>query len=397
VGPEKLADQSRLVFIDVARSFAIIFMLEGHFISLTFEDYFVVHDAIKEFGTSGNIYMDYWHDLRSYTAPLFFTITGLVLGYLLMGHKGEPFWKQKRVSKGWRRGLLIMAWGYILQLRYTHREKYFNGEFDRVQMFHVLQCIGLGLLFLLVLYGIHHVLKKVKFSLILFIAGLFVFHFYPVIRAMGDTPCPSGAPLFIQNMINGPGSVFPIFPHMGFIFLGASIGALFREYSKYIKKIWFPALFVAGSILMIYLIKESVRYLAHEYPSDYSFVGGLWLYKRLRYIIIFIGILMYAEQFIKMKGKVLGGISKFFIGMGQNTLNIYIVHSILLYGSIVGFGIKNIYNKNANAGTPLSFGESVIGAILFILFFGFMTHFQPQIKNVLMYIPRKILPQKKET
>ena len=110
MGEEKLAD-SRLKFIDVARSFAIIFMLEGHFISLTYEDYFVVHESIKADGTSGYFFLDFWHGLRSYTAPLFFTITGLVLGYLLLGHKGEPFWKQKRVSKGWKRGLMIIGWG----------------------------------------------------------------------------------------------------------------------------------------------------------------------------------------------------------------------------------------------------------------------------------------------
>ena len=33
---------------------------------------------------------------------------------------------------------------------------------------------------------------------------------------------------------------------------------------------------------------------------------------------------MYAEMFIKIKGK-------FFVQMGQNTLNIYILHTILLY------------------------------------------------------------------
>ena len=95
-------------------------MLEGHFITLTYDNYFEVNEAINEFGTSGNLLLDFWYGLRGFTAPLFFTITGLVLGYLLMAHKGEPFWKQKRVSKGWRRGLRIIFWGYLLQ---------FNGLF----------------------------------------------------------------------------------------------------------------------------------------------------------------------------------------------------------------------------------------------------------------------------
>jgi uncharacterized membrane protein len=386
LGEEKLTD-SRLKFIDVARSFAIIFMLEGHFIGLTYEDYDILNEAMATHKTSGSFLLDFWYHLRSYTAPLFFTITGLVLGYLLMGHKGEPFWKQKRVSKGWRRGLMIIVWGYVLQLnlRYMYKS---GGDFgSNIYTFHVLQCIGTGLLVLIALYGVHHVFKKIKLSLILFIAGVTVFAIYPIINSYGDTSIPQGAPLFIQYMIHSPdyGSVFPIFPNMGYILLGASIGSLMREYSKYIKKVWFPAAFVIGCFLVILIIRGVTMALSSAFELQYEFVGGLWLYKRMMYIIVFIGVLMYAEQFIKIKGK-------FFIQMGQNTLNIYIVHCMLLYGSLFGFGIKSIYNKNPESGEPLSFGEAALGALIFILFFGVITHFRVQIKNVLLYVPRLISP-----
>tara|TARA_B110000908_G_scaffold172602_1_gene241192 strand:- start:1419 stop:2597 length:1179 start_codon:yes stop_codon:yes gene_type:complete len=387
LGEEKLAD-SRLKFIDVARSFAIIFMLEGHFISLTYEDYVPVHEAIKANGTSGYFFLDLWHNLRNYTAPLFFTITGLVLGYLLLGHKGESFWKQKRVSKGWKRGLMIIGWGYVLQLNLKYYFK--SGEIgSNIHTFHVLQCIGTGLLTLIALYGVHHIFKKVRFSLILFIAGVTVFAFYPVLKSYGGVPVPEGAPLFIQNMIYkhdvGYGAVFTIFPHMGYILFGACIGALLRENSQHIKKIWFPAVLIGGGIIVIILIRVVTTYLAHLIHPQYEFIGGLWLYQNLVYILVFIGILMYAEMFIKIKGK-------FFVQMGQNTLNIYILHTILLYGSLFGYGIKSYYNKNPERGEPLSFGEAALGALLFILFFGVITHFRVQIKNVLLYVPRLVLP-----
>lgn len=377
---------SRLMFIDMARSFAIVFMLEGHFITLTYGDYFEIHEAIKQYGASGNFFLDTWHDLRNYTAPLFFTITGLVLGYLLMGHKGESFWKQKRVSKGWRRGLKIILWGYILQINLEYVSSYFNGTHSgHIYTFHVLQCIGTGLLLLIALYGIHYLFKKIKFSLILFIAGVTVFALYPVIRSYGDTPFPSGAPLIIQNMLNGPNSVFPIIPHVGFIFFGASIGSFFREYAKYTKKVWFPAVFVASALLIILIIRSITIGIALNIDSPYEFIGGLWLYKRVTYVVIFIGILMYVEYFTKFH-------PKWFIQMGQNTLNIYIIHCILLYGSIFGFGIKNFYNKNPEHGVPLSFGEAVFGAVLFVAFFAVITHYRYQIKNTLLYIPRLVFP-----
>lgn len=358
-------------------------MLEGHFIGLTYGGYYDLHEAIVEHGTSGNFFLDFWYNLRSYTAPLFFTITGLVLGYLLMGHKGEPFWQQRRVSKGWRRGLTIILWGYALQLNLRYFFK--SGEIGNfINTFHVLQCIGIGLLSLIILYGIHHLFKKIKFSLILFIAGVTVFALYPVIKSFGETPL-QGYPLIIQNIIRGPGSVFPLLPNLGYIFLGASIGSFFREYSQHIKKVWFPAAFVLGSLFIILQIKMITTYYSHEYHTQYEFIGGLWLYKRMTYIIIFIGILMYAEQFIKIKGK-------FFVQMGQNTLNIYVVHVMILYGGLFGYGIKSFYNKNPERGLPLTIGEAVFGAVLFIIFFGVITHFRVQIKNTLLYVPRLVFP-----
>ena len=76
--------ESRLTFIDVDRSLAIILMLQGHFISTTFQDYTAMTLELRMNGTSGNIFFDYWCQLRGFTAPLFFTITGLVFTYLLV-------------------------------------------------------------------------------------------------------------------------------------------------------------------------------------------------------------------------------------------------------------------------------------------------------------------------
>ena len=111
------------------------------------------------------------------------------------------------------------------------------------------------------------IFKKVRFSLILFIAGVTVFAFYPVLKSYGGVPVPEGAPLFIQNMIYkhdvGYGAVFTIFPHMGYILFGACIGALLRENSQHIKKIWFPAVLIGGGIIVIILIKK-IQFFLHR-------------------------------------------------------------------------------------------------------------------------------------
>ena len=68
----------RLYFIDALRAFAILMMLQGHFISGLLDPVF------KD--PSNPIY-SFWLYCRGFTAPVFFTITGWVFTFLLLGNK----------------------------------------------------------------------------------------------------------------------------------------------------------------------------------------------------------------------------------------------------------------------------------------------------------------------
>jgi len=108
--------KQRLYFIDIARSIAILLMLEGHFIDDTLVS--VARDPT-------NVYYTFWLFIRGYTSPIFLTITGVVFTYLLLGDNEVTFSKNMRVRKGLKRGLELIFWGYLLE--------YYS--------FHVLQCI----------------------------------------------------------------------------------------------------------------------------------------------------------------------------------------------------------------------------------------------------------------
>jgi surface polysaccharide O-acyltransferase-like enzyme len=64
----------RLKFIDMARSFAILLMLEGHFTGAALAD---------QYRSSEYWLYNVWHNLHGLTSPLFFTVTGLIFVYLL--------------------------------------------------------------------------------------------------------------------------------------------------------------------------------------------------------------------------------------------------------------------------------------------------------------------------
>jgi len=54
---------------------------------------------------------------------------------------------------------------------------------------------------------------------------------------------------------------------------------------------------------------------------------------RFGQVLIVLGVLMLVDANIKYKPAL-------FLKLGQNTLQIYIVHVIILYGGIIGFGLK---------------------------------------------------------
>ena len=146
--------KNRLYFIDIARSIAILLMLEGHF----------VHDTLAlDLRDESNMVYHYWKFVRGFTSPVFLTVTGIVFTYLLLGNDQTAFWKNLRVRKGLKRVVELLFWGYAIQLSFytIGKDIYYESEWhlDWLYAFHVLQSIGIGIFFLLVLFGLKKIIK----------------------------------------------------------------------------------------------------------------------------------------------------------------------------------------------------------------------------------------------
>jgi uncharacterized membrane protein len=139
---------SRLKFIDLARSIAILLMLEGHFTGAALS---------REYRKDEFILYNIWHNIHGLTSPLFFTVTGVIFVYLLTANNSLSFFKNIRVKKGFRRVLTLIFWGYFIQLSLwsISQSIYYGSEFhfDWLAAFHVLQSIGVGLFLVLITYG----------------------------------------------------------------------------------------------------------------------------------------------------------------------------------------------------------------------------------------------------
>ncbi|MCH2231454.1 MAG: DUF1624 domain-containing protein [Crocinitomicaceae bacterium] len=351
----------RLKFIDMARSLAILLMLEGHFIELLFTNFKPMVKTIRETGTSGYIVFDWFYFIKGFTAPLFFTVTGIVFIYLLARNKEAGFRRNPRVIKGFKRGGELLIWGYILQLNVFNLSNTFYNEKTWFFAFHVLQSIGLGIITLLLIFGIYKLINRGPLFLYYFIAGTVIFCFYPGLKGLAEGAYfPEHAPQLIQNVFRGPYSIFPIVPWMAFTMYGGMVGALTIRYQDHVKKFWYPLVFIGLGITL----NVTGRSIGLTLDSFVEFISGMklylventWLYGRLGQIFIALGAFMLIDKLFNVKAEL-------FLKIGQNTLSIYIIHVIILYGGVFGYGLKTDFARSLNG------WQVILGAIAFIGFF----------------------------
>jgi uncharacterized membrane protein len=348
----------RLKFIDMARSFAILLMLEGHFVDDSLMDVFRDHD---------NAIFSTWYYIRGFTAPVFLTVTGLIFTYLLLQKQDEPYFSNLRVKKGFKRVVELFFWGYMLQW----------------YSFHVLECIAAGIFSILVLFLLYKLIKVIPLWIYFMIAGMTLFTSFLYFQNMPDDQ--QWLPInnsFLESFFHGPKhrSIFPIVPWMGYTMFGSMIGALLHSLHKIVTKYYFAGVFVIVGFILYHYSHELLEVTDSIWASisgrNPKIVRVNWLYNRLGMVFMELGVLMFID---KLLGKRIKDTS-LFLKVGQNTLTIYIIHMIVLYGSILGFGLNKYCHKNLN---PL---QVTVGAILFITTFVIFIKYLDQIKSKLSFI-----------
>ena len=347
--------KTRLYFIDIARSIAILLMLEGHFVDNGLMD--VYRD------TNYDIY-NVWLFIRSFTSPIFLTITGIVFTYLLVGNNHIDYFKNNRIKKGYKRAVELLFWGYLVQ----------------VYAFHVLQCIGIGILTILILYGIYKVIRIIPLWIYFFLAGTIIFSSYIILSSWPkEYYWPENAPVFVQNMFHGKYSIFPILPRMGYTMYGAMIGVILYTYKTKVKEWAFIlSVFLIGAFLYCFIKDLLLIFDAIFDNRIYKIYRIDWLYECLGMVLMILAILITVEKLVREIKPNL------FLKIGQNTLTIYILHMVVLYGSITGLGLNRVIYKNL---TPW---QILPATICFILFFVILIYYLDEIKLKLSFILKPI-------
>ena len=329
---------NRLYFIDAVRAFAILMMLQGHFIDT------LLNPIYKD---QSFLAFRIWSYMRGITAPTFFTISGLVFLYLLLkAHaKGSD---KKRLRKGATRGLMLIGIGYLLRIPFlSWLDGHFNSYFLVVD---VLQCIGLSLLLLI---GLYLLCRRNSYilSAVLLVIGCMIFLTEPYYRHLSLDHIP---PVFANYLTTSNGSVFTMLPWFGYVAFGGFFATLFHRNSakKYFEHLMLIMFFVLGALLLFYSTYglHSLHYItdidAFERSANYNY-----LFLRLGNVLLFFALFYLLERYMKQS---------IVTRIGETTLNIYIVHFIIIYGSFTGIGLKSFYYH------ALDPWEAVFGAIAFM-------------------------------
>ncbi|WP_248723187.1 heparan-alpha-glucosaminide N-acetyltransferase domain-containing protein [Seonamhaeicola sp. ML3] len=330
----------RLYFIDAVRAFAILMMLQGHFIDTALD---------PAYRDTDNIAYNIWLYFRGITAPVFFTISGLIFSYLLLRAHSQNNDKA-RIKKGFFRGLLLILTGYLLRVNFfSWLSGDFNTNFLKVD---VLQCIGLSLILLI---GLHLLLRKYSylFSIVLFTIGFLCFLTEPLYRDLEL----NNIPLLLANYLSTThGSVFTILPWFGYSAFGAFLATVFfRHADKHKFKFLTIIIFVVTGYLLMFHSSWFLNEVFHISGIEifHLSAGYNYLFTRFGNVLVLFGLFYTLERYLK---------ASFIAKIGQKTLSIYIFHFILLFGSFTGYGLKRYLTKVLNP------QEAIAGAFLFIFF-----------------------------
>ncbi|CEN43262.1 heparan-alpha-glucosaminide N-acetyltransferase domain-containing protein [Capnocytophaga canis] len=332
----------RLYFIDVMRAFAICMMLQGHFV-----------DGLlaNEFRNSENIFYSTWLFFRGLTAPVFFTVSGFIFMFLLAKEKTDEKigWNHSRVIKGIRRGIVLIITAYLLR---THiRSLLVYGKiYPNTYMIDVLHCIGLSLLFLISIYLFSYRKKIYVMPSILLGFTLISFVFAPIYSAMNYDFLPIALANYFTK---ANGSVFTIFPWFGYASFGAFMGVLFSIFrnNKYVYSyaIVFTSFF---GLVLSFIFSPFLLWVNQLTNSDLALLlAKNEIFNRLGNVLLVFTVFMALRNVI---------MSEKIRSIGQNTLSIYIIHYIILYGSFTGFGLYQYFHFSLN---PYI---TIIGALLFV-------------------------------
>lgn len=337
-------NKNRIIFIDLVRAFAVLMMVQGHTVDSLLGDEYRSFDSLA---------FNFWHFMRGLTAPIFLFSAGTVFTYLLRLNK-KPFAGNERVKKGVKRFFLLLGLGYLLRYP-TPYIVYFGDVTDQQWRtfftVDVLHLIAFGLLFTL---GLAYVAERFKIrDRIIFPAAAFLF--FILYAPFSQIDWASFLPVPLAGYFyQGTGSIFPLFPWVGYVLCGAYLGSYLADNPGAFKTRAFSVSLISIGLLLI-----GLAFIGDAFER--AFYGQSTLWTTSPNLIAFrLGLVLIINSIFSILALKIEKIPSLLIQIGRHTLPIYVVHLVILYGSAWSLGLYYFFAHS------FSVSNTVLTALLML-------------------------------
>ncbi|HLP17009.1 MAG TPA: heparan-alpha-glucosaminide N-acetyltransferase domain-containing protein [Bacteroidota bacterium] len=335
--------KQRYLFIDLLRFTAVIVMLQGH----TFDA--LLSPDVKQ--ASLFFIHDFFH---GFVAPMFLFASGVAFGVSTMKKWEVHSHFSRPVAKRIARFIGLVIIGYALHLPFFSLPKilYNSTPQEVAAMLQVdaLHCIAVTLLTVQLAVMVCGTPRRLAIGALA--VALAIVFAAPVIWSL---PLLSVMPIAVASYFNAENhSWFPLVPYSSFVLFGVVYAWLFLQAKERRMTVRFMQRGVVFGMVAIALAVLAANIPATFYgPHDFWKVNPAVITARVGFLMIAASSLFFTEQIIHVPPK-LPAI------MGSESLFIYIVHLLIIYGSVINNGLQQYW------GARLSFWQAL--GVFFIVF-----------------------------
>lgn len=321
----------RVRAFDWLRGLAVVFMVECHALVL-------LRPELRQGAFFARV-----NFLNGLVAPSFIFAAGFSLG--LVQVRGAQGPRMKRVWKTLRRLAEVLGVGTLINVIWfpIRVEPWWLFRVD------ILQCIGLSLLLALPLLALlaRHPRRLAASTLLLAAVSFAIAPFFEHLQG----------PLAALANANGrTHSVFPLLPWAGYVFLGASVGAMAASESARVVKLFLLGLSAVGAVLWALAATFVRLYPPHTFwVSDPANHGERWTLV----CGALVGLLVLEER-LSARFKE-GAAFRFLVTLGTSSLAAYFYHEMLIYFRVFGAGVANTWRDQLAWG-PFLFAVALLVA-----------------------------------
>lgn len=321
--------KERYVFIDVLRGIAVFWMIETH----TLDAFF--YNDLKQGWLYNAINIS-----NGFVAVAFLFCAGA--GFWIQASRKlddfrsfrPPLWKLLK-----RIGIIFLA-SYWLHMPYISIKKLLNMPYDKSLIF--FQCDVLNAIAATMLISLIILMLIPKLKILPWIFGalaLIIYFLTPLIWA--SEPISSLGTFIGAYFSHPPVSRFPLFPWSGHLFTGIAVTAFFFNSNDKIK---ISRLFlIAGFIISAILFYTAAIQPKYGFIEWWRNAPGHSVF-RILFVTGVFGLLYLTEKYYKENR-----LSKILQATGQNSLFMYTFHLMIVYGSIINYGLRTFLNNSMNA------------------------------------------------